>query len=189
MNYAGAVAVVCWAMAVYGIASYAAVQLRMIRRRTVFPVTGTLVGRTRVTARLSNLTGDSGEYRGLLWATTADGVACRATRQWVSVIAECRQDGDDVVVDAVFPQGLRLFYLGLIGFMVFLTVMFVSFAGPLGWWLAVPIGLLLAVAGQYVLHVRHARAAGRLLPRYLEAACVDAVAKTRSGHENLMKLS
>jgi len=176
VTYVGAVAVVCWAIAVYGIASYTALQLRMTRRRTVFPVPGMRVARTRVTARLSDLSGDSGEYRGLLWASTVDGLACRATGQSFSVIGECRQDGDHVVVDAVLPQGVRLFYVGMIGFTVVLTSMFLSFGGPLGWWLAIPLGLVFFVIAQYVVHVRRARAAGRLLPRYLEAACAEAAA-------------
>ena len=134
----------------------------MARRRTVFPVSGMLVARTRVTARLADLPGESGDYRGLLWAKTANGVACRAPGQWFGVIA-----------DAVLPQGLRLFYLGLIGFMVVFTTMFVSLAGPIGWWPAVPIGLLSSVVAQYVVHVRRAGAAGRLLSRYLEAACAE----------------
>jgi len=92
------------------------------------------------------------------------------------VIGECRQDGDHVVVDAVLPQGVRLFYVGMIGLTVGLTSMVLSFGGPLRWWFAIPLRLVFLVNAQYVVHVRRARAAGRLLPRYLEAACAEAAA-------------
>jgi hypothetical protein len=174
--YAFAVALACWAVGVYGIGSLAVLHLRMIRERTVFPVAGMRVACTRVPARLADLSGESGSYRGLLWARTADGLACRGSGQWFSVIAECRQEGDEVVVDAVLPHGVRLFYIGLIGFMVVIVTTVLRLDVPLDLWMAVPVGLLLAVAVQYVLHVRRARAAARILPRYLEAACAEGAA-------------
>jgi hypothetical protein len=108
VRYAFAVAVACWVVAVHGIGSLAAMHWRMLRERTVFPVAGMRVARTRVAARLAELPGESGTYRGLLWSRTAHGVVCRGAGQWFSVIAECRQEGDAVVVDAVLPHGVRL---------------------------------------------------------------------------------
>jgi hypothetical protein len=48
------------------------------------------------------------------------------------------------------------------------------------WSQIIPAAMLLGVAVQYVLHVRQARAAARLLPRYLEASCAEAAALARS---------
>jgi hypothetical protein len=84
--YAFAIAVACWAVAVYGMARLAAMQWRMTRQRTVFPVGGMRVASTRVPARLADLPGESGSYQGLLWARTPDGLACRGARQGFSVI-------------------------------------------------------------------------------------------------------
>jgi hypothetical protein len=185
--YALTVAVACWAVAVYGMARLIAMHRRMSRDRTVFPVAGIRVASTRVTARLAHLPGRSGNYRGLLWARTADGVACRGAGHAYSVIAECRQEGDEVVVDAVLPHSVRLMYLGMIGFMVVASTVVLSVDAPRDWSMAIPLGLLGAVTVQYVWHVRRARTHGRLLPRYVEAACAEAAACAR--HENPMKIS
>ena len=54
---------------------------------------------------------------------------------------------------------MRLFYVGMIGFTVVLTSMFLSFGGPLGWWSAIPIGLVFFVIALYVRRMsRRARA-------------------------------
>jgi hypothetical protein len=177
--YAFAIAVACWAVAVYGMARLVAMHRRMSRERTAFPVAGMRVASTRVTARLSDLPGRSGSYRGLLWARTPDGVACRGAGHVYSVIAECRQDGDEVVVDAVLPHSVRLIFIGLLGFMVVTVTAALSADAPRDWSMVLPVALLCGVTAQYVLHVRRARAAGRLLPRYLEAACAEAAASAR----------
>jgi hypothetical protein len=174
--YAAAVAVACWAVGLYGAARFAVAQLRMMRGRTVFPVPGVRVASARVTARLADLPGESGSYRGLLWARTADGIACRASGQWFSVIGECRQDGDEVVVDAIFPHSVRLSYIGLIGFGVVMVSMVLSSGAPRDWAVVIPIAITGGVAVQYVLHLRRARATGRLLPHHVQAACTDATA-------------
>ena len=172
----GVVAVCCWAIGVYGIGSHSATQAQMILRQTVFPVRGTCVSRTRVTARLADLRGDSGEYRGLLWARTTDGLTCRAPGPGFSVIVECRQEGDVVAVDGVVARGVWMFYLGLFGFMLALTTMLLGTGTPRGWWIVIPVGLLLVVALQGLVHLRRARADAGLLSRYVEAACAEAAA-------------
>jgi hypothetical protein len=171
---------VCWSVAVYGMASLAVMQRRMTRERTVFPVGGMRVASARIPARLADLPGQSGSYRGLVWARTADGLACRGARPGFSVVAECRQEGDEVVVDAVLPHAVHLMYVGMLGFLVVMVTTVLSVDAPRDWALLMPVGLLLAVAVQYVLHVRRARAAGRLIPRFLEAACAEAAAVPRS---------
>jgi hypothetical protein len=184
--YAFALLAACWAVAIFGMARLVAMHRRMSRERTVFPVAGMRVASTRVTARLSDLPGRSGSYRGLLWARTPDGVVCRGAGHVYSVIAECRQDGDEVVVDAVLPHSVRLIFIGLLGFMVVAIATVVTGDAPRDWSLVLPVALLCGVSAQYVLHVRRARAAGRLLPRYLEAACAEAAASAR--YENPMKI-
>jgi hypothetical protein len=173
--YASAAAVVCWALAVYGLGTLAIMHWRMARGRIRFPLRGMRVASTRVRARLADLPGNSGSYRGLHWARSAAGVFCRAPGHWSSVIAECRQEGDEVVVDVVLPDGLRWFYVGGIGFCVAIAT---SLMSTTQWdaWSAIPLVLPLAVVGQYALHVRGARATARMLPRYLEAACAEPAA-------------
>ncbi len=182
MIYAFAVIAACWAVAASGMVRLVIMHRRMSREQTVYPVAGMRVASTRIMARLADLPGRSGSYRGLLWARTPDGVACRGAGNVYSVIAECRQQGDEVVVDAVLPHGVRLIYVGLLGFLVVTLTTVLSGAGPRDWSMVIPLGLLCAVAVQYVLHVRRARAAGHLLPRYLEAACAEATAPAR--HES-----
>jgi hypothetical protein len=174
--YAVAVAVACWGVAVYGLVSLATIRRRMTRERTVFPVGGMRVASTRIAARLADLPGESGTYQGLLWARSADGLACRGARRGFGVIGECRQEGDDVVVDAVLPHAVRLIYVGMLGFLAVIVTTVLSVDAPRDWALAIPVALLVGVAVQYVLHVRRARAAGRLMPRFLEAACGEAAA-------------
>jgi hypothetical protein len=183
--YAFAAAFACWALAVYGLGRLAIMHWRMARGRIPFPLRGMRVASIRIPARLADLPGNSGNYRGLNWARSAAGVFCRAPGHWSSVMAECRQEGDEVVVDVVLPDGLRWFYVGSIGFCLVIATS-LMFTTPWDASSSIPLVLLLAVVGQYALHVRGARATARLLPRYLEAACAEAAC---ARHENLMKLS
>ena len=171
MIYAAAVLVACWALALYGAANHIATQLRMIRGRTVFPVPGVRVASTRVLARLAALPGESGVYRGMIWARTPTGLACRASSPWFSTVADCRQDDDHVVVDAVLPSGVRLFFLGFVGFGSVVLTTGLALGAPHAGWMVVPIGLMLVGIAQYVFYVRRVRAAGVALARFVEAAC------------------
>jgi hypothetical protein len=83
------------------------------------------------------------------------------------VIAECRQEGDEVAVDVVLPDGLRWFYVGSIGFCVVIATS-LMFTTQRDAWSAIPLVLLLAVVGQYALHVpwgARDRAPAPALPR------------------------
>lgn len=166
--------VVCWVVGAYGVIRLNALQLRMTLGRTVFPVSGMRMASARVAARLADLPGESGHYRALVWARTGDGrVVCRAEDRWLTVIADCRQQGDQIVVDAVLPHGVILFYAGLFGFLLTAATI-MSGEVTAGAWMLIPAGLLLGVAVQGTLHLRRARAVARLLPRYLEAVCAEA---------------
>ena len=105
---------VCMAVFVVGQLSLVPSIWRMLRTDTVSPVRGVTVGSARRRARLDDLTSPAGTYRGLIWARTPTGIVARAPSEWL-LIGHGRQEGENVVIDAVSPFGLVLCYLGFLG--------------------------------------------------------------------------
>lgn len=174
VTVAVALALTCLGVAAYGMASLAPVYARMNQGRTVFPVRGLRVATVPLHIdRLVDLTGEAGDFRGLIWAGTDRGLVCRATgHPWV--VGECDGHRQPVVLKAVMPMGFVLFLIGLSGFMSCLLVGFLTqvddpvspAAAP---FLVLP-SMLAVMPGA---EIWRARRSSRLLARYLTALLAE----------------
>ena len=164
MGAIGAIAFGFWLVACCGMTSFVRQFFRHARGRPV-PLRGLCVAREQLRWPLPVLAGKSGNFRGMVWRGTADGLVCQHPDDAL-IAGECRPMGDRALYEARLFGGYLLITAGMIGFMLTAAVVVLLTSRRFEWVLLVPAGIILFTAGLAMVQWKKAVKDGRELARY-----------------------
>ena len=160
----------CWLVGAAGMAGMHLQTYRFLRGRPV-AVRGWRIALDRLRRPLPDVAGRKGNFRGLVWQGTPDGLVCQSPES--IAVGACRPDGDGTLYEARVPAALFLLHGGALGFFGVGGAVMFSGVTRFEWAVLVPPGLMLFTLGLAWLFVRRARKAAREMVWHLDGLLAE----------------